>query len=115
MDNSKNDKYYLERIIKDIVFIIEQCSNMTLEEYENNELVNSSIVFKFVQISENMTHLSQEIVMKNSDIPWTKIRGLRNKIVHDYGNIIHYVIYNTINNDLPPLLNRLKDLLNRIE
>ena len=39
MDNSKNDKYYLERIIKDIVFIIEQCSNMTLEEYENNERI----------------------------------------------------------------------------
>lgn len=95
--------------------ILEQSKGMSLEDYENNELVSSSISFKFVQIAENMTHLSDKIINENDAIPWTKIKGMRNKIVHDYGNIVYYVIYNTINNDLPNLLDKLKSLLEKCD
>lgn len=44
-------------------------------------------------------------------IPWMKISGLRNRIVHDYGSIQLDIIYNTVKNDLPILVKEIKSIL----
>ncbi len=113
MDNIKNDKYYLEKIINDINFVINNTMNMTLEEFDSDELINSAVNFKFVQISENVSKLTNSFIALNSDIPWNKIKGLRNKIVHDYDNVFFDVIYYTIKNDLPSLLEKLNILIKK--
>lgn len=41
--------------------------------------------------------------MKNSDVPWKAIKGMRNKIVHDYGFIDITIVYDTITNSIPAL------------
>ncbi len=43
MDNVKNDKYYLEKIISDLGFIIEHTKGKTKDEIENNDLLVDSI------------------------------------------------------------------------
>ena len=55
-----------------------------------------------------MSKLSNDIIENNQDIPWHKIRGLRNRLVHDYDNIYFDLIYNTVKNDLPILLEKIK-------
>ena len=111
MDNNKTPKYYIEKIITDIEFCIRYLKNVAIDEFNNNELLTSAISFKFVQISENVKKLPQNIFIMYPNIPWMKISGLRNRIVHDYGNIQLDIIYNTIINDLPVLLNELNKLI----
>lgn len=45
--------------------------------------------------------------MANDLIPWTDIAGLRNRIVHDYGNVDLEVVYETLTNDIPQLKNEI--------
>lgn len=111
MDNIKNDSYYLNKIVDDIKFVIGSTANMTLDEFDNNEMVNSAVNFKFIQISENASRLSKELITSATEIPWNKIKGLRNKIVHDYGNVVMDTIFNTIKKDLPILLEQLLKLV----
>ncbi len=54
-----------------------------------------------------MPKLSESFKLMHSAIPWRAIRGLRNRIVHEYGNVDISVIYDTVKNDIPALL---KDL-----
>ncbi len=110
MDNVKNDSYYINKIIADISFVIDNTKEMSLEEFDNDEIINSAVNFKFIQISENSSKLSKELVDRNNNIPWHKIKGMRNKIVHDYDNVFFDAIYNTIKNDLPVLLEQLKNI-----
>ncbi|MCL1911486.1 MAG: DUF86 domain-containing protein [Leptospirales bacterium] len=44
------------------------------------------------------------------DIPWNKIRGLRNRIVHDYEGVKLEIIWDIVKNDLPVLREQLKNL-----
>ncbi len=111
MDNIKNDSYYLNKIVDDIKFVIGSTANMALDEFDNNEMVNSAVNFKFIQISENASRLSKELITSAVEIPWNKIKGLRNKIVHDYGNVVMDTIFNTIKKDLPILLEQLMKLV----
>jgi uncharacterized protein with HEPN domain len=114
MDNVKTDKYYLEKIVNDIKFVIENTKEMTLDEFDSDEIINSAVNFKFVQISEYSAKLSLDLINDNRDVPWQKMRGLRNKIVHDYDNVFFDVIYNTIKNDLPTLLLQIEKILDKM-
>ena len=111
MDNKKTPGYYLNKIIDDIVFVIENTKKVSLEEFSHNDVLNCAVSFKFIQISENAKQLPETLMSVYPMIPWREINGLRNRIVHDYGNVQLDIIYNTIVNDLPILLEQLRELV----
>ena len=39
MDNKKDDKYFLNKIIDDISFVLTNTKNMTFEEFDNDEII----------------------------------------------------------------------------
>ena len=40
MDNRKTPSYYLNKIIDDIIFVIENTKNISLEHFENDDVLN---------------------------------------------------------------------------
>ena len=107
MENVKNDKYYLEKIISDLRFIIEHTKEKTKDEIENNDLLVDSIMFRIIQIAENNSRLSEEFKKKYSEIPWVAIKGMRNKIVHDYGVVNMVIVYDTVTRWIPEMYEKL--------
>ena len=97
----KNDKYYWDKILEDMHFIILHMKDETKDSLENNPILIDSMMFRLIQISENAKHLSEDVKEKNGDIPWMDIYGLRNRIVHDYGNVDYGVVYDTLKYDIP--------------
>jgi len=107
MDNVKNDKYYLEKIISDLRFIIEHTKGKTKDEIENNDLLVDSVMFRIIQIAENNSRLSEEFKKKYSEIPWVAVKGMRNKIVHDYGVVNMVIVYDTVTRWIPEMYEKL--------
>lgn len=85
MDNIKDDFYYANKIRNDFAFILKNTKDITLSELSKNEILQDSIMFRLVQISENSQKLSEKFNSDFKSIPWSAIKGLRNRIVHDYG------------------------------
>ena len=46
-----------------------------------------------------------------TNIPWNSIRGMRNRIVHDYENVDLSVLWGTIKESLPELKEKLADVI----
>ena len=67
------------------------------------------MLFRMIQISENAKKLSPEYKSDNSSIPWDAMSGLRNRIVHDYGNVDLKIVYETLKYDIPDLMEQLKE------
>ncbi len=82
-----------------------------IETFSNNELLQDSMMFRLIQISESARKLSDRYREEHSMIPWTAIFGLRNRIVHDYGNVVLDVVYDTLKKDIPDLMNTMKENL----
>ena len=53
---------------------------------------------------DNARRLSDAYKADHETIPWTAIYGLRNRIVHDYGNVDLTIVFDTLKNDIPELL-----------
>lgn len=104
MDNVKNDNYYLQKIKQDLAFITVHMKNVDIEELNTNEILLDSMLFRMIQISENAGKLSDEYKQTRTDIPWNALYGMRNRIVHDYGNVDLNIVFETLKNDIPELL-----------
>ena len=104
MDNIKNDSYYVGRIKEDLEFIVNHTYNIDTKELNDNEILLDSMLFRLIQISENAKRLSDEYKETHASVPWLAIYGLRNRIVHDYGNVDLNIVYSTLKDDIPELL-----------
>ena len=49
------------------------------------------------------------------DIPWTEIRGIRNRVVHDYGMVNLDIIWNIVQYELTTLIDTCTKTLNEAE
>ena len=107
MDNVKTDSYYIEKIRKDLEFIVEHMRNVDMEELNADEVLLNSMLFRMIQISANAKKLTDEYRLNHGDVPWGAMFGLRNRIVHDYGNVDLKVVYETLKYDIPELLELL--------
>ena len=115
MDNKKDNRYYIGKIITDLAFIIEHTKNFTQEELKDNEVLVDSIMFRLIQVAENSDKLADEFKKLYSAIQWRAMKGMRNKIVHEYGNVDLTVIYDTVKNDIPKMLIQLRKIAEQIQ
>ena len=109
MDNIKTDDYYIQKIRKDLEFIVLHMKNIDMEELNNNEILLDSMLFRMIQLSENAKKLSEEYKIRHGAVPWSAMYGFRNRIVHDYGNVDLAVVYDTLKNDILVLLELLAE------
>ena len=100
MDNKKDDFYYLDKILADLKFLINHTSNKTKDDIVNDEVLVDIIMFRLIQISENSDKLTDSFKKIHSKLPWREIKGMRNKIVHDYGILDLTIIYDTVSKDI---------------
>jgi uncharacterized protein with HEPN domain len=75
-------------------------------------------LFRIAVIGEAVSHLPAEIQTLAPEIPWSRVRDMRNHIVHGYWQIDFGIVAETIALDLEPLratANRLIELVDRTQ
>ena len=108
MNNLKNDEYYIGKILTDLHFIVEHMEGVAIRALGENEVLLDSMSFRLIQIQENAKKLTEAYKVAHNSIPWTDIAGLRNRIVHDYGNVDLDIIFSTLTEDVPWLITELE-------
>lgn len=103
MDNKKNDVYYFSKCVEDIDAIISHLGKASYEEFLGDGKTIDSVMFRFIQLAENVKSISTEFKDEYPNIGWADIVGFRNKIVHDYKKVDYTYVYDTIKEDLPSL------------
>ncbi|MBK9225103.1 MAG: DUF86 domain-containing protein [Flavobacterium sp.] len=59
--------------------------------------------------------MSENILNKNTTIPWARIIGLRNLVIHEYFGIDDFTIWNVIKINLPSLKSEIALLIQEME
>lgn len=113
MDNVKDDKYYLGKILADLEFLINHTKGKTLVELENDPVLVDSVMFRIIQVAENNGKLTERFQKERNNVPWTAIKGMRNRIVHDYAFIDLEIVYDTVANSIPKLYEELRKILDK--
>ena len=62
-------------------------------------------------VGEAASRLSEEARNELPQIPWRAIINMRNRLIHGYFEINLDLVWQTIQNDLPPLISQLKQIV----
>jgi len=91
--------------------IIEFNKDRTFDDFVNDNRTNFASVFAIEQMSENSKYISDEIKERHDEIPWRELRGLRNRITHDYDNIRMDIVWGVVCDDLPDMIDKIDEIL----
>jgi len=84
---------------------------MDYEDFREDDKVVRAVEMNFIIIGEAANQIPEEVEEQYTTIPWNLMRAMRNRIVHVYFRIDEKLMWDTIQNDLPPLIPELKKLL----
>ena len=83
----------------------------TKEDFLNDIQVQDSVVRRLEIIGEASRRLSDSTRTTLSQIPWRRTIGMRNIIIHEYDEVDLEVVWDTIQNYLPPLIVELEKVV----
>lgn len=85
--------------------------NKTQSDLEADEVLTLAIVRLIEIIGEAAANVSLERREQLSDIPWSEIVGMRNRVVHAYFDVDFNIVWDTLENNLPLLISQLETIL----
>lgn len=102
---------YLQDMRDNAERAIEFSKGMSFEAFARDDKTVYAVIRAVEIIGEAATNISKNIRSKYTDIPWREVRGMRNKLVHQYFGINMEVVWQTIQEDLPMIIRAVDDIL----
>jgi len=94
-----------ERLIKGIEF----------EDFQKDEQKILAVIRALEVIGEAAKHVPNSLRNRYPTIPWRKISGMRDKMIHEYFGVDHEVVWKTVRENLPTLRKSLLEIIEKLE
>jgi len=111
MSIEKRWRFRVEHILEAIEKIRRYTTGMTEETFAATPMAVDAVIRNFLVIGEATRHIPVEIQSKYPSIPWPLMQGMRNVLVHEYDAVKLDVVWRTVKEKLPPLVEPLRTLL----
>ena len=109
--SKRNAKLLVEDILESCYKIMEYTKEISFEEFVADTKTIDAVVRNFEIIGEAANRLPEEFKDSYPSIDWFRIRGFRNRIVHDYFGIDYSIVWQVKETYLPQLIKNLEKLV----
>jgi len=104
-----------EACVRDILDAIEEIfsflDRMDFETFRQDIKTIRAVELNLIIIGEAANALPDEIQETHPEVPWHFMRAMRNRLVHVYFEVDPKLVWDTVKNDLPPLISVLETLI----
>ena len=112
---NKEDSIFIEHIIQNIEDINSFIKGISKDELGKNKEKLNAVVRSIEVIGEAAKNISESLKAKYSDIPWKKIIGTRDIMIHRYFGVDLDVVWNIIKKDMPILKTKIQRIKEKLE
>jgi uncharacterized protein with HEPN domain len=85
--------------------------NRDKEDLDTNRMLVLSLLKLIEIIGEAAANISKETQNQIPQLPWPAIIAMRNRLVHGYFAVDLDRVWDTVTNDLPPLITELENII----
>jgi uncharacterized protein with HEPN domain len=82
-------------------------------EFDDDRTLKLAIVRLLEVLGEAAARVPEDFRSRHPRLPWAEIVGLRNRLIHGYYEVDYDVVWQILQEDLPPLVERLSGLVKR--
>jgi len=111
----KKDHVFLEHILECIDRIEEYLAGIPEREFWSNTQVQDAVVRRLEVIGEAAKKISEPTRKKYPAIPWSKMAGMRDILIHEYFGVDYTIVWNTCKKSIPELKGQLKEVLKDLQ
>lgn len=86
-------------------------AGMSFDVFLDDPKTVRAVAFEFTTMGEAARAIPEEIQNQYPEIPWGKMQGIRNVLVHEYFRLDEEILWNASQNDIPPLIASLEKLV----
>ena len=83
------------------------------DQFLNDDKTIDAVVRNFEVIGEAANRIDPDFKITNPEIDWKRIRGFRNRIVHDYFGIDYEIVWTIIEENINELIEWLSIILKK--
>jgi uncharacterized protein with HEPN domain len=109
--SKRSPQLLLEDIIESANKIMAYTDGLSFEQFLLDGKTVDAVVRNFEIIGEAANRLPEEIKEQHPNIDWHRIRGFRNRIVHDYMGIDYKIVWLIKDNFLPSMISEIRSIL----
>lgn len=105
-------RFRIEDILEALNKIARYVTGMTYETFCVDEKTADAVERNLEIIGEASGNLPKALLTRYPEVPWHRMQGMRNVLVHEYFGVDRSIIWQTVCEDLPPLVPQLQRILN---
>ncbi len=109
------DRIRMQHILDEANEARKYVEGISFDEFVEDGKTVRAVIRSIEVIGEAASKISIEFRKEHPDVPWQKIIGMRNRLIHVYFDIDYNVIWQTVKENLPPLIEQLQSILNNKE
>ncbi len=109
---SKRDvRLFLADMLESIEKIERYTRGLNFEQFAANDLVVDAVVRNLEIIGEAARRIPEALRQRYPDVPWRRVVGLRNVVVHEYFDVDLGIVWTIVRENLPTLKEFLRNML----
>lgn len=106
---------YIEDILNAMLDIHEFISEYSYEQFVSDRKTQYAVIRAIEIIGEASKNVPLEIREKCRAIPWRDMATMRDRLIHGYFGVDLIILWDTIQQDIPPLIPMFRSILAEIE
>jgi len=111
----QRDKSYLIDIKTSAESIIRYIEGNSSSTFYEDDILQDAVIRRIEIMGEAASRISDELKSQYPALPWKKMKAMRNILIHMYDELDLEIVWDTIEKDIPGLLNELEKILPHIE
>lgn len=111
--SKRNAELLLDDILQAVIKIQQYSSGLDAERFSREFMILEATLYNFQVIGEAASQLPEEIKAGSPQIDWKKIKGYRNRLVHEYFGTDPFIVFEIIQLYLPQLKTQIQSLLDK--
>ena len=104
---------FIHDILENIELIEDSTEKISSSKFKLDRLLFDATMRRLEIIGEAVKNIPESFRNKYPVVPWKKISGLRDILIHAYFGIQSEIIWNIIKKDLPELKKQIKEILEK--
>jgi uncharacterized protein with HEPN domain len=105
-----DDRVLVKHILDSANKLIFFTDGKSRKDLDNDEKLSLAIIRLFEIMGEAANSISEEFQEAHQNIPWEKLISMRNRLIHGYFDINYDIVWNTVKQDIPPIVSILEKI-----